>query len=282
MTTVESAGTTSRKRLTQEQMEEYRREFAQKGYVLFKNVVSRDKLSRLRDRIFEELDVAKRSNALFAGGGQLSGHLNCFTGEESRFIYDEVEAYGIIDFVRLITPEAVRMPNVGGNINFPGCVAQHYHTDRPFLRHFMVVNTAIVDNTIENGATDVLPGTHQKFIPFWKFALGREFRKTTRVVMQQGDVIVRDSNLWHRGMPNNGDTPRPMAALTWEDGGSMHDDPYSLYEGKITFLPNWFRPTTLGRIREKVFVTAPLSYSAYRFVDSLLTQKGYDFPGPRN
>jgi hypothetical protein len=86
---------------------------------------------------------------------------------------------------------------------------------------------------------------------------------------------VRTSNLWHRGMPNRSAVPRPMLAFSWEDGGSEHDDPYTIDGGRIQFRPNFFRPSRLGRLRERTFVTAPFTYSAYRIVDSLFTNKGY-------
>ncbi|HLF79209.1 MAG TPA: phytanoyl-CoA dioxygenase family protein [Dehalococcoidia bacterium] len=276
MTAESVTGTTVlQERLTPDDIEKFRKAFAETGYLVFKNVVPREKLARLREMIVEAFEQAKVSDGLFAGGGLLSGHLNCFPGEQSRFIYEAVEAYGLIDLVKAITPQAVRLPNVGGNLNIPGSVAQHYHTDRPFTREFLIINTAVVDNDLINGATDVLPGTNKKFYPFWKFALQRVARRSTRVQLEQGDVIIRTSNLWHRGMPNNSSDLRPMAALTWEDGGSFNEDPFRLHDGQITFYPNWFRPTRLGRLRERIFVTAPITYSAYRFVDSLLTKKGY-------
>jgi hypothetical protein len=70
----------------------------------------------------------------------LSGHLNCFPGEESRFDYDALQEHGIIDLIKTIFPKAVRMPNVGCNVNLPNSVAQHYHVDRSFLDDFMIVN----------------------------------------------------------------------------------------------------------------------------------------------
>ena len=76
-------------------------------------------------------------------------------------------------------------------------------------------------------------------------------------------------------MPNRTSVARPMLALTWEDGGSNNPDPFSAEGGKIAFRPNWFRPTRMGRIRERMFVKVPLSYSAYRFVSSLYGSKGY-------
>jgi len=41
------------------------------------------------------------------------------------------------------------------------------------------------------------------------------------------------------------------------------------------FYANWFSTTRLGRLRERVFVAAPLSYSAFRFAKSLRGNKGY-------
>src|SRR5205823_11036621 len=90
-----------------------------------------------------------------------------------------------------------------------------------------------------------------------------------------GDVLVRVSNLWHRGMPNRSAVPRPMLAFSWEDGGSAYEDPFQIDGGKIAFRPNWFRPTRLGRLRERLFVKAPFTYSTYRFVDSLFSNKSY-------
>ena len=43
--------------------------------------------------------------------------------------------------------------------------------------------------------------------------------------------------------------------------------------GKIEFYENWYRPTRLGRLRERTFVAAPITYDAYRLVDSILAPK---------
>jgi hypothetical protein len=251
--------------------------FAEDGYLVFRNVVSRERLATLHRRLLDEFESAKRSGRLFAGGGTISGHLNCFPGEESRFAYDTLVDRGIIDLIRELFPKATRPPNVGCNFNLPGSVAQHYHADRNFLDHFMIANVAVVDTNLENGAIDVIPGTHQKFYKFWRFALEGAARRSVRLPLQQGDVLIRTSNAWHRGMPNHTAVARPMLAFTWEDGGSVHPDPFAIENGKIAFRQNWYRPTRIGRLRERTYVAAPITYSAYRFVTSLVDgSKGYD------
>ena len=257
-------------------VEKLKQAFAEDGYLIFRDVVSKEQLSALRDRIADEFDRARQSGRLFSGGGLISGHLNCFPGEGSRFAYEALEKHGIIDLIKVIFPKAVRLPNVGCNFNLPGSVTQHYHADRNFLDDFLIANVAVVDTDLANGAIDVIPGTHKKFYKFWRFAVERTARGSVRIPMKQGDVLVRTSNVWHRGMPNRTATARPMIAFTWEDGGSTREDPFKVEDGKIVFRQNWYKPTTLGRLRERTFVTAPITYSAYRFVGSLFGTKGYD------
>ncbi len=260
--------------LTPEEILPLKRSYEENGYFLLKNVVSAERLTELHRNIVTEYDRAKSAGELFSGGGQMSGHLNCFPGAGSRFIYDTLEASGIVNLVHELDPKIDRLPNIGCNFNLPGSVTQHYHADRYYTGHFMIVNVGVVKTINENGAIDVIPGTHKKFYPYWKFALERPYKNSIRIPMECGDVLVRDSNVWHRGMPNKTSVARPMIAITWEDGGSKLEDPWSAENGKITFRPNWFRPTALGRLRERVFVTVPASYATYRFFASL-TGKGY-------
>jgi len=261
--------------LTSSEREALKRSFAEDGYFIVKNVVSPALLAELHLNLTTTFNQAQASGGLFSGGGLVSGHLNGFPGAGSRFVYEALEARGIVDLIREIEPKATRLPNIGCNFNLPGSVKQHYHADRDFTKAFMIANVAVIDTVIENGAMELIAGTHRKFYKYWQFALERPYRNSIRVPMQQGDVMVRTSNVWHRGMPNMTAVARPMLALTWEDGGTTHDDPFAVEEGKITFRPNWFRPTRLGRIRERVFVTVPASYSAYRIVSSLVGNKGY-------
>ena len=258
-------------------LEQLKQAFAEDGYLVFRGVVSPERLTHLHARLAAEFDDAKRSGRLMAGGGTISGHLNCFPGEESRFAYQALELNGIIDLVKTLFPKATRLPNVGCNFNMPHSVAQHYHADRNFLDYFMIANVAVVDTTVQNGAIDIIPGTHKKFYKYWKFALEGVARKSIRIEMKQGDVLIRTSNVWHRGMPNFTDTPRPMLAFTWEDGGTKQADPFMADGGKIAFKQNWYRPTAIGRLRERIYVAAPVTYSAYRVATSLFDgTKGYD------
>jgi len=261
--------------LTRADMERAASTFEQNGFVVFRNVVPQDKLAGLQIKLMEEFESSSQSGRLFSGGGLISGHLNCFPGRESKFAYEALRDHGVLELVERLIPGTVSNMRVGCNFNLPGSVAQHYHADSPFKAGFMVVNVAVVDTDLENGAIDVLPTTHKQFYPFWLYALERAYRLTTRIPMKRGDVLVRTSNLWHRGMPNLTNRVRPMLAFTFGDKGEPLADPFAVDDGKVTFHPNWYRPSRLGRLRERTFVTAPITYSAYRFARSLIGNKGY-------
>jgi len=257
---------------------QHRQSFAQDGFLVWRGVVSREKLAHLHRLLADEFVRARTAGRLFAGGGNLAGHLNCSPGEAARFAYDTLVDAGIIDVIRALSEKVVRLPNVGCNFNLPSSVTQHWHMDRPYTRDFMIANVAVVDTDLANGAIDVLPGSHRRFYKYWQLSLERAAGRlaSQRVPLQQGDVLVRTSSLWHRGMPNHTSAPRPMLAFTWEDGGSLQADPFQAEGGKIAFRPNWYRPSLLGRFRERSYVVAPFTHDAYRFARSLFGTKGYD------
>ncbi|MEO7361436.1 MAG: phytanoyl-CoA dioxygenase family protein, partial [Gemmatimonadaceae bacterium] len=182
------------RRFSSTELAEMRATFERDGYFIVRELVPRQLLTNLHQHLTVAFKEMEKQGALFEGGGRLSGHLNCFPGEESRFIYDILNSAGIIDLIKEIEPKVKRLPNIGCNYNLPGSTTQHYHTDYDFSKGFMIANVAVVDTTIANGAMEAAPGTHLKYYPYWRFALERAGRKSVRVEMKQGDVLVRTSS----------------------------------------------------------------------------------------
>src|SRR5687767_4357336 len=80
---------------------EAKRQFLENGYVVFRAVVDPEWLNGHNQQLFEEFDRLNSDGPLFAGGGgMVMGHLNCFPGEQVRFVYDTLVERGIIDLVR--------------------------------------------------------------------------------------------------------------------------------------------------------------------------------------
>jgi hypothetical protein len=247
--------------------ESLRNSYAEDGYICFEGAVGRARLATLRDELLRTYEGMKTSGQLFAGGGTAHGHLNCFPGEGSQFVLDELEAKGIIDVARALSRGPIGQPNIGCNLNLPGSHPQNDHIDGYVATVFMIVNVAVVDTDLTNGAMEVMPGTHRREYKYWQLLAARPKRQ--RMIMKAGDALVRPSTLWHRGMPNPSNTPRPMLAFTWEDGGSKMIDPYEAHEGRISFLPNRYTTDWKGRITERAYIAAPGVATAVRAIRSL-------------
>jgi ectoine hydroxylase-related dioxygenase (phytanoyl-CoA dioxygenase family) len=244
-----------------------RKGFLDNGYLVFENVIDPKQLADLAGSIRAEFERVKSGGQLFVGGGTVSGHLNCFPGAASRFVQDQLRSAGIVELVRSLSVVPLRAPNIGCNLNLPGSHAQNEHVDGYASQPFLVVNVACVDTDLENGAMEILCGTHRRDSKYWRILLDQPER--LRLQMKQGDIVVRTSTLWHRGMPNHTERARPMLAFTWEDGGSRLEDPYAVHDGKITFLPNRYQTDWASRLRERAFVAMPAAGVAFRAVRSL-------------
>ncbi len=255
-----------------DEVADLRRRLDEDGYAVIRGVVAPDACDTFALEVLDQYEKSDR----FTGGGSFSGHLNCFPGRSSRIFYDALVDHGIVEAIRVLRPHQVGRVRATLNFNLPKSVAQHYHTDGLYIEDFLICNVAVVDTVIFNGAIDVLPGTQRHYWPFWKFAIQRLGRRTTRLPMQRGDVLVRRSTLWHRGMPNNSATARPMMSLTFGESAGTEGDPFEVHDGKMFFYPNWFSTSRLGQLREKTFVASPLSYSAFRFVKSLHGKPGLE------
>lgn len=245
----------------------YRERFESEGFLLLKNVVERAPLAALSSELVAHFHAEKAAGVLFDGGGTLSGHLNCFPGAASRFVYRALEAHGVFELVASLADGALRAPYIGCNLNLPGSHAQNLHVDGYASAPFLIVNVAAVDTDEHNGAMEIVRHTHGRPFKYWEIALRSADRR--RVPLSQGDVLVRTSTLWHRGMPNHSPTPRPMLAFTWEAGGNNLEDPYAVHGGRVTFLPNRYRTDWKGKLVERAFVTAPRLSTMYRTARSL-------------
>lgn len=120
----------------------------------------------------------------------------------------------------------------GCNATTPGNEIQWIHRDSgqlfpelPFALPVstIVVNIPLVDFTVENGATEVWPGSHliidDEAVRNTPYNVCDEARAAQmpsfQLVMPAGSVVVRDMRCWHRAMPNRSQIRRPMLALVY-------------------------------------------------------------------
>jgi len=80
-----------------------------------------------------------------------------------------------------------------------------------------------VDMGPENGSTEIWPGSHNDpsvsildgfiEIPESKLAEWRAKSPPVQPEVRAGSVVIRDIRMWHAGMPNRTQNPRPMMAM---------------------------------------------------------------------
>jgi ectoine hydroxylase-related dioxygenase (phytanoyl-CoA dioxygenase family) len=77
----------------------------------------------------------------------------------------------------------------------------------------LAVNFPLIDVTMENGPFEVVPGTHRMTKEKGLEMLQSGKLKLQPVLLNAGDVMIRDVRALHRGTPNHTATPRPMAVV---------------------------------------------------------------------
>ncbi len=120
----------------------------------------------------------------------------------------------------------------GCNTTVPGSETQWIHRDSgqlfpelPFALPVstIVVNIPLVDFTVENGATEVWPGSHliidDDAVRNNPYHVCKEERAASlpsfQLEMPAGSIVVRDMRCLHRAMPNRTQIVRPMLALVY-------------------------------------------------------------------
>ncbi len=239
--------------------------FDEDGVVALLGIVSEESIEALGEKMLADIREYERGNEI---GNNYQGlrpppcHPYLFTD----IVLNEV----VIAVSHRILGHGLRQVTYGANTAFVGSKPQRVHTDSgqlwpnlprstPCSR--LVVNIPLVDVDESNGATIYWPGTHHdtrlygadRFPSDEMMAEWETERPAERVTTRRGDVVLRDLRVWHGGMPNTTDVPRPMLAMVhqcgWLAGGGVEFE-----KGAEEFLEHPVLKT------EAVFVDAPVDY----------------------
>ncbi len=192
--------------ITQTPLSPHEREaLDREGYVVLSGVVDVDWLEQLR--------------AAFESGCQKDGGATVVKESGTRHLNDLVNrdpvfegAYThprVLAAVHHILRDAFRVSQIGGRDPLPGYGQQGLHADwtaRSKGEPFRIVTAIwlLDDFTGENGATRVVPGTHQLLTqPPKSFADPASRHPDQRIIVAKaGSVLVFNGHLWHSGTAN--------------------------------------------------------------------------------
>ena len=205
------------------------------GAVVLENVVSPNTINILREKMFADLQAfIDRPDAPFNFN---TGNVQQDAPPFPPYLFKDVLTNDFaVEVTQAVLGRGVKNAYYSGNTAIKSTERQPAHADTGQLwsglevappAHSLVVNVPLVDVSPENGSTELWLGTHKdcsvsvhdnikvtpEALEKWR-AIAPPIQPTAKA----GSILIRDIRLWHAGMPNHTDTPRPMIAMIHHAG----------------------------------------------------------------
>ena len=124
---------------------------------------------------------------------------------------------------------------------------QFYHTDGPKSARKILIGVPIEDLNEIDGPTELIPGSHKQRISYWKFHL-RKFLKKIKLILNKGDIFIRESYIWHKGTKNKSKKLRIVILFILSEKSPNYIKQDIL--DSIKFGDNMFKVSIKDKIRE--------------------------------
>ncbi|MGV3613809.1 MAG: phytanoyl-CoA dioxygenase family protein [Fimbriimonas sp.] len=201
------------------------------GIVVLSDVVSLESIAALRERSLEDtrLLLARKDTPFNWNVGNLQQDPPPFP----PYLFRDVLVNDVvISVTKAILGAGLKSGFYSGNTALPSEARQPVHADEGQLwpdlevappAHSLVVNVPLVDMGPENGSTEMWPGTHLDTevtfqsgnieVSAARLEARRAVSPPLQPVVRAGSMVIRDIRMWHAGMPNRTQSPRPMIAM---------------------------------------------------------------------
>lgn len=260
-------------------IEENVRELETSGYTVLESCLDVKCVEEVRQQVIAEYEAARPLP--WRGGGKWFGHIEYVPPISSPIIREAASNKKIQEIVDQALAKNYKIIGVGGNANLPGSTYQPAHMDGVQGTDFLVVNIPLGKVTEQNGSLEVWPGTHKEQLTVSEF--NSVPRQSARVNSSPGDIVMRYSNVWHRGTPNRSSEVRFMLAIIISPHYeklppfAVSEDHQSILSSfrlpvhsktapplKKGFGPNYFATSLRGNMLELTWVYAPSVFTAIR------------------
>jgi len=196
------------------------------GYVVVPDLISAKACDDYK--LLLEQDYSRYAN-LYHGASTHPGDLANKSGEKVVFnlhnknlswfeIFENPQVLAILDIIlkegSYNNDEPYYLNNISARSPVKGSAGQQLHLDSrlPGVNYCITANVIwmLDDFTLENGATRVVPGSHE-----WKeyASDGLIHKDEVRITGSKGSALIFDANLWHGGAKNHTDLTRWALAL---------------------------------------------------------------------
>ncbi|MCY3858690.1 MAG: phytanoyl-CoA dioxygenase family protein [Gammaproteobacteria bacterium] len=205
------------------------------GFVILEEAVASEPLKVLRERMDRDTEELLAYCESIGGNPRELGHLQQGPPVSKDYVFADIAMNGFVNRVcNRLFDHRPRLTFYNGNTNCPGSTMQRLHMDG---RHATLepdpvspISSVVVDippgpMNKGNGAIEIWPGSHLVRPPEGGPRVPEELEAKRRAIEGPiqaetcvGDVLIRDTRLWHRGVPNRSRRPRHMIALIVSDG----------------------------------------------------------------
>jgi hypothetical protein len=252
------------------------------GFVVLNNVIDTDHLDILHKRMLEDLRaLTAREDAPFNWN---AGNIQQDPPPFPPYLFRDVLMNEmVIAVTRAVLGEGIKSTLYSGNTALPSGERQPVHADTGHLwprlevAHppaHLVINVPLVDVSPENGSTEIWPGTHRDTT----ITAGKDIKIPAAVLekrradvpplqpsFKRGSVLIRDMRLWHAGMPNRTQQPRPMIAMVHALGWLNTGTPLIFPKGTEGFFEHPVLQTCARFVEDPIdHIHAPTAYEYQR------------------
>ncbi len=228
------------------------------GVLVLDQIVDHAPLDALKQRMDRDSVDLLAFCERVGGNPRDRGHLQQGPPPFRPYVFAEYVANPLLaDALRAILGADAYCEFYNGNTNCPGSACQQLHLDtaHPESSATAAPTSAVVVNVVPqdvdalNGAVELWPGTHRIVaptpVPLETIGPRRVEAPPIRGSFRRGDVLLRDSRLWHRGVPNPSNEYRHMIAMVFVTGAKPRG-----------------RPIRFSRDCEDLLGAAPLEFNA--------------------
>ncbi len=243
------------------------------GYIKLSNLINNENFDRLSKQIMLETNKFYEENLdrIKDLGGYLTGNLELLPDNKLLEMWNILCDENFKSIFKNIIGKDISNYDVkcSGNIVLPNKGFQHFHTDGPLKSNKIILNLAIHEIDLMNAPTEIVPGTHNREIKYWKFYLSEIFQDKILMKMSKGDVIIRNHSIWHRGTKNKSKHLRILLlfALTEKSKGKYFKQEINR---NLTIGENQFKSSHKQKLKEVISIYLSPIYIFYRIISSLI------------
>lgn len=246
-------------------------EFKKNGFLILKNFISESDFRTLCKKINKDIEDKFNNKDLNSYGGSIIGNLNLVNEYYSEQILNILLKNDLDKIIKNISGNSVSEFNIrpGGNLNFQYKYNQHFHADGGFDNPYLIINIGTENITELNGPLEIVQDTHLKRLPYWKFLFKRKKKK---ILLSEGDILIRKSNLWHRGTINLSKKPRYLLSYILEYKTENNNKFNLIKKNYWKINNNMFGNNIIEKIKEIIYTKFSFVYSCARLIASILNK----------